>query len=221
MGALEIIFKYREGLLRGLGVTLQLCCLVWGIGLLIGSAIGIAGARFPATVGAWSRVLAFALSGIPILVLLFWLHYPAQAIAGVVIDPFATAVVALSVVNSAAVAETVRPALTSFPQQYISAGQVCGLTNSELLWHVQMPIVLRQVIPPLLTLQVNMLQATLFASLISVEEVFRVAQRINAIEYRPVAVYTVLALLFLAICLPLNGLAIWLQRSFSRDLSDK
>ena len=34
--------------------------------------------------------------------------------------------------------------------------------------------------PPLLLLQVSMLHTTLFASLISVEEIFRVAQRINA-----------------------------------------
>lgn len=221
MGAFDIIVKYREGLLNGLAVTLQLCAIVWGIGLLIGSGIGVMGAKYPGSFGAWSRVFAFVLGGIPILVLLFWLHYPAQAVVGVVIDPFFTAVLALSFVNIAAVAETVRPVLVTFPKQYIAAAQVCGLSPSETLWHIQMPLVLRQVVPPLLMVQVNMLQATLFASLISVEEIFRVAQRINAVEYRPIEVYTALGVFFLGICLPLNGLAMWLQHRFDRDISER
>jgi ABC-type amino acid transport system permease subunit len=87
--------------------------------------------------------------------------------------------------------------------------------------NIQAPIILRQILPSLLTIQVSMLQATLFASLISVEEIFRVAQRINAVIYKPVEIYTALALLFLLICLPLNGLALWLKIKFTRDLSEQ
>ena len=60
----------------------------------------------------------------------------------------------------------------------------------------------------------------LFASLISVEEIFRVAQRINAQIYRPVEIYTALGLFFLAVCLPVNGLAYWLQKRYTRNISE-
>jgi ABC-type amino acid transport system permease subunit len=66
-----------------------------------------------------------------------------------------------------------------------------------------------------------MLQLTLFASLISVEEIFRVAQRINATIYQPVEIYTALAIFFLIICLPLNGLAIYLKKKYTLNLSEK
>jgi ABC-type amino acid transport system permease subunit len=79
---------------------------------------------------------------------------------------------------------------------------------------------LRQIIPSLLSLQVNMLQLTLFASFISVEEIFRVSQRINALIYKPIEIYTALAILFLIICLPLNGLALWLKKEYTRDISE-
>ena len=61
----------------------------------------------------------------------------------------------------------------------------------------------------------------LFASLISVNEIFRVAQQINAQIYRPVEIYTALGVLFLVVCLPLNGLALWLKARFTRDLSER
>jgi ABC-type amino acid transport system permease subunit len=62
-----------------------------------------------------------------------------------------------------------------------------------------------------------MLHTTLFASLISVEEIFRVAQRINAQIYRPVEIYTALGVFFLLVCLPVTGFAFWLKRKYTRD----
>ena len=75
--------------------------------------------------------------------------------------------------------------------------------------------------PVLLMIQVNMLQSTLFSSLISVPEIFRVTQQINAQIYKPVEIYTALGVLFLLICLPMNGLALWLKTRFTRDFSEK
>ena len=65
-----------------------------------------------------------------------------------------------------------------------------------------------------------MLQLTLFASLITVGEIFRVAQQINAQIYEPMQIYSALAIFFLVICLPLNGLAEWLKHKFTRDISE-
>ncbi len=87
--------------------------------------------------------------------------------------------------------------------------------------YIQLPIILRQTLPGLLMIQVAMLHATLFASLISVNEIFRVAQQINSIVYKPVEIYTALGILFLAICLPMNGLALWLRKQLYKRLFGK
>lgn len=218
---LAIIVQYREGLMSGLLVTLQLSLIVWTIGIIIGSLLGSLSVQYPRKVGRMSITFSFLLSGVPILVLLFWLHYPLQEILGVVIDPFITAVFALSLVNIFAVAEIVRTALIEFPEQYIIAGKVCGLKKVEIFRKIQFPIIFRQIMPSILTTQVAMLQLTLFASLISVEELFRVSQRINASIYKPVEIYTALAIFFLLICLPLNGLAIFLKKKYTRNISEK
>jgi len=215
-----IIIKYREGLQQGLLVTLELCLIIWGAGIVGGSLLGVAGAKWKSWIGVPSRIISFVLSGIPVLVFLFWLHYPLQAELHVVIPPFYTAAAALSLLNVVAVADLVRAVLRDFPQQYIVAAQVCGLTHKDIVLRIQLPIVLRQIIPGLLTLQVNMLQVTIFASLISVDEIFRVTQRINAEIYQPVEVFTALGVFFLAICLPMNGLALWLRMRFTRDVSE-
>ena len=218
---LDILVRYREGLWGGLTVTLKLCAVVWTSGLVLGSLFGIAAARFPKSVGWPVRGAGFVLGGMPLLVFLFWLHYPLQSLLNVVIDPFYTASFALSVVNIFLVCDIVRHAVADFPRQYVIAGEVCGMNRRAILRHIEAPLILRQILPALLTAQVTMLQCTLFASLISVEEIFRVAQRINSTIYRPVEIYTALGILFLAVCLPLNGLALWLKHRFTRDLSEQ
>jgi ABC-type amino acid transport system permease subunit len=70
-------------------------------------------------------------------------------------------------------------------------------------------------------MQITMLQATLFASLISVDEIFRVAQQVNSLVYKPVEIYSMLAVLFIAICAPLHLLANFLKNKFTRNLSER
>lgn len=221
MSVIDILIKYYPAFLNGLSVTLQLSLIIWLSGIVIGSALGVAGNAFRVTVGLPSRFIAFCLSGVPILVFLFWLHYPAQSMFDLVIDPFYTAAVTLAIVNIFAVADLVRGALNDFPSQYITAAKVTGLTFKQTILRIQLPLILRQIIPSLLLLQVTMLHTTLFASLISVEEIFRVAQRINAQIYRPVEIYTALGIFFLMVSLPVNGLAFWLKKRFTRDLSEQ
>ena len=202
-------------------MTLKLCLFVWSIGIVAGVCLGVMGSKWKNAVGIPSKVASFILSGIPILVFLFWLHYPAQSLFNLVIDPFYTSVAALSIVNVLLVADLIRGVMNDFPEQYIMAAQAYGLTSRQTVWRIQFPIIFRQVIPNLLVIQVTMLQATLFASLISVDEIFRISQRINSEVYQPVEIYTALAVLFLVVCLPLHGLAFWFKAHFTRDISEK
>lgn len=221
MSTLDILFQYRGDFLYGLLVTLELCLLIWTIGIALGLGLGVAGARWPSWVGLPTKTVSFILSGVPVLVFLFWMHYPLQYMLGVVIEPFYTAVATLSIINAVLVADVVRGVLRDFPEQYVHAAKAVGLTGRQITRHIQLPIISRQILPSLLTIQISMLQATLFASLISVDEIFRIAQRVNSETYRPVEIYTALAVFFLLICLPLHGLAHWLRMRFTRNFSER
>lgn len=131
MSAWDIIYTYRLDFLKGLEVTMRLCVIVWSIGILAGAILGVAGARWQILVGFPSRFLSFVLSGVPILVFLFWLYYPLQYALRVDIKPFNTAAAALSIVNTFLVADLIRGVLLEFPDQYLSAARVCGLTSGE------------------------------------------------------------------------------------------
>lgn len=220
MSVVDIILRYRTAFADGLRVTLFLASIAWAIGLLGGAVLGTLATRFPKLVGYPLRVISFALAAIPPIVLLYWAHYPLQATMQVVVDPFITAAATLSVLNTAVVAEITRSALLSFRREYKVAAYVSGMTRGETLRFIELPLIFRQALPALLASQVLVLQSTLFASLISVEELFRVAQRINATIYRPIQIYTALALFFLFVCGPVYLFAYVLRQRLVRDYSE-
>lgn len=220
MEILEIIWKYKQAFLHGLEITIYICLIVWGIGLLLGFYLG-----YFACKNRWISIplewLSNIITALPVIVFLFWLHYPLQSILQIVIDPFVTSVIAFSVVNILGVANIFRIAIKEFPQQYLTAARTLGIPHKQVIRKIQLPLILRNVTPALLNLQINVLQMSLFASFIGVEEIFRMAQRVNAIAYKPVEIYTALGLFFILICLPVNLLAKYLQEKYTRDISEK
>lgn len=85
---LQIVKNHAPAFLHGINVSVQLSLIVWGSGLLLGAFLGVLSAKFPTVVGIPARIFSFLLSGIPVLVYLFWAHYPLQAYFSVVINPF-------------------------------------------------------------------------------------------------------------------------------------
>lgn len=214
MGVWEILVRYHQQLLLGLKVTILLCLATYAIGLTLGVFLGVARYR----IGRWleipCRILAIILSALPLLVLLFWMHYPLQYLLNVVIKPIYTSIAALSLIMTFMVADIVANALRTFPEDLIDSARLAGMSKKQMAWKIQWPIIVREVIPQFLFVMIIILQGTLFTSLISVEEIFRVAQQINADIYRPVQIYTALAIFFIMICATLNLFALYLRSRF-------
>lgn len=221
MDLISIIYDNREGFLKGIGVTFQLCLVIWFLGLTLGVFLGLLGVKFERIFGIPIRIISFILSGVPVLVFLFWFHYPLQSILNIQIDPFITSALTLSIINIFAVSDVIRNAVNNLPKQYNEVAMVCGMPPKERFLKIELPLIYRNAISPFIIIQVNMLHMTLFASLISVDEIFRVAQRVNSIIYKPVEIYSALGIFFLMISLPLNGIALWFKNKYTRDISEK
>jgi len=220
MELFEIIWKYKEAFLHGLQNTIYICLLVWIIGLTVGFYLGHFANKYKA-IGLSLEWIANIITALPVIVFLFWLHYPLQSLLNIVIDPFVTSVITFSIVNILGVANIYRTAISEFPNQYLLAAQTLGISQKQFIKKIQFPLILRSVTPPLLNLQINILHISLFASFIGVEEIFRMAQRVNAVAYKPVEIYTALGMFFILICLPVNLLAKYLHKKYTRDISEK
>jgi polar amino acid transport system permease protein len=221
MNPFQILWQYREAFLNGFGVTLQLLSLAAIIGTVIGIFLEWLCLRLEGGTRLFVDSVAFCISAIPALVILFWLYYPAQTMLGISASPFSTALIALIVINSFAVYRILADAVADFPKQYIATALVCGLKHSQIARYIQAPLLLRAALPRWIDQQVVILQTSVFASLISVEEIFRAAQRINSVVYEPVIIYTSMALIFLLTAGSAMYGAKYLRNRFHRDFSER
>ena len=221
MTSIHVLWDYRHAFISGLAVTFELLISASVIGTTLGICIEW---LCQSLEGATRRVVdtvAFGLSTVPALVLLFWLYYPAQSLLGTSLSPFITAVIALTVLNTFAVYRIASDAMREFPKQYVATALVCGLNRTHITRHIQGPLLLRSALPRWIDQQVVILQTSVFASLIAVEEIFRVAQRINSVIYRPVVIYTSMAIIFFATAGSAMYVAQHLKKRFHRDLSER
>jgi His/Glu/Gln/Arg/opine family amino acid ABC transporter permease subunit len=221
MGPIEVLWEYREAFANGILVTLQLFILTSLIGTVIGLLLGWLCHYINGVTRRIIDAFALGLSSIPALVILFWLYYPAQSILGISLSPFLTALSALVIMNSFAVYRIASDAIGDFPKQYVSTALVCGMKSWATIRYIQAPLLFRATIPRWMDQQVVMLQTSVFASLISVEEIFRASQRINSVVYEPVIIYTSMALVFLITAGSAIYAAKYLRQKFHRDFSER
>ena len=101
------------------------------------------------------------------------------------------------------ISDVVRGALADYPPEHEEVARLTGVSKANFVRNIKIPMLLATVLPSYVATQVTALHSTLFASLISVEELFRQAQRINSIEYDPVATYSLLVIFYFLLSFPL------------------
>jgi len=190
-----------DQLAAGLSTTVSLIAFAWGIGFPIGYALAFLGANDRAAENTINSVsTAFTL--IPFLVILFWLHYPLQSMLGVVWPPFWTAAGLLSFYVLVAVGDILSHEMVRLRIDLNDVAQVLDIPDKIYLRRVVLPAAWNSARPRLLFTFVSSIHMTMFASLIGVEEIFRVVQRLNAQYLMPVELFSIMAVIYIVICLP-------------------
>lgn len=213
---LSLIVRYHEALLAGALTSIELALIAWTGGLVLGVLLGVWRASRSHRTGSGFSLLSMIAGSIPVMVYLLWCHYPLQAVLGVSVQPFITAAVVFTLYNALAISQIVRGAVDDLPLSFALAARATGVPREVYTRHVLVPLALRAALPGYLGSQVAVLHMTLFASLISVDELFRVTQRINAVEYNAVGVFSLLALFYFVLSFPLLILAAVANRRLAK-----
>jgi polar amino acid transport system permease protein len=206
---IRYLWIYRDALSHGLSVTIFLNLAV----LILGTSLGIviAGLRLSdyKLLRIVGRVYVDLFRSLPVLVLLIWIFFALPLVPGVGIrlNPFAAAVVGLSLNLGAFVAEIIRAGVLSVPPQHVEAAKLTGMTAAQVTRHVVLPIGLRLALPPLFGQYLNQVKLSVLASIIAVPELLHTVDTISTEVFRPLEFYTALAVIFLGLLLP----ATWLQ----------
>ena len=153
----------------------------------------------------------------PLLVQIIWFYYAFPVVIGVDIPAHVAATMVLSLYTGAFYAEIVRGGVNSIERGQWDAGQALGLRRLQLLRLVILPQAVRRMIPPFMNQSIIQLKNTSLVSTIAVADLLYEGQMIAAATYRPLEVYTMVALVYFAVLFPLTLGAQWIERRLARQ----
>lgn len=202
-------------LLQGCVVTIEitLCALV--LSTLLGFVWALLRLS-PSPVLSWPAIaLITVIRGIPIIVQLFYIYFVLPDL-GIQLSAFQAGFIGLGVAYSAYQAENFRAGIEAVDPGQIEAAQSLGMRPALIMRRVILPQAVRVFLPPYGNTMIMMLKDSSIASAITVAELTRGGQLIAASTFKNMTVFTLVALLYLTMSLPLTYLAHRLERTFGR-----
>lgn len=167
------------------------------------------------------RIMAAAYTdlfrGVPTILVIAMLGYgmPALQLRGLPDSDVFWAIIALTLVYSAYVAEVYRAGIESIHPSQIAAARSLGLTRGQALRHVVIPQAVRRVIPPLLNDFIGLQKDSALIAFLGYTEALLRAQIIQAQDFN-FTPYVALAVIYVAITIPQARFVDWLVARYRR-----
>ena len=198
----DILWQYRDTFILGVIGTLTLTGVSMLFGLIFGIPIGIGRLSKSRLVRFLSGAFIEIFRDTPILVQLVWVFYCLPILTGIQMSAFASAALAMAVHATAYLAEVYRAGISSIDRGQVEAGRVLGLSAWQTMRRIILPQAIQRVIPPMLNVFADFMKASALASVIGVWELFREASNVITTTYRPLEVYTAMAVIYFLIIYP-------------------
>jgi polar amino acid transport system permease protein len=160
--------------------------------------------------GATKTYIEF-FQGTPLLMQLFLLFF-GVALFGVQVSPWLAAWLALTLWTSAFLTEIWRGCVESLPRGQWEASTSLAMTYIEQMRYVILPQALRIAVAPTVGFSVQVVKGTALASIIGFVELTKAGTMLNNATFRPFLVYSLVALIYFALCYPLSWSAKRLEK---------
>ncbi|MGC4856312.1 amino acid ABC transporter permease [Micromonospora sp. DT4] len=192
--------------------------LVSAAALTIGSALGLVAAvgrtyRIPIVNQAAYLYVDFFRTT-PLLVQLIWIFYVLPIILGFSLSAVTSGIIALSLNAGAYLSEIFRAGLVSIGRGQRDAAHVLGLSSRQTLRYILVPQALRRVLPATANVFITLVKESSILSVIAIPELTYAAQNYVTTTFRPLEVYTALAVLYFLLTYPLSVITTYLERRF-------
>ena len=164
----------------------------------------------------FSGGLINVIRGIPIIVLLFYLYFVMPEF-GVTLSALQAAILGLGIAYSAYQAENFRAGIEAIDKGQIEAAQAIGMSWWQTMRRVVLPQAVKIVLPPYGNVMIMMLKDSSQASTITVAELALQGKLIASSTFKNTSVFTLVALMYLTMSIPL----ILLVRHFENKANRK
>ena len=212
----SFLWAYRWLILTGLGVTIAYTVGTILLGLVIGLVTGLLRLSRNLMITAPLVVYVEIFRCTPLLVQIVWFYYALPVVLGIDIPAHVAAVLVLSLYTGAFYAEIIRGGVNSIERGQWDAARAIGMRRRQVMRHVILPQAVKRMIPPFMNQSIIQLKNTSLVSTIAVADLLYQGTIITAATYRPLEVYTMVAIIYFLVLFPLTLAAQQVERRLAR-----
>jgi polar amino acid transport system permease protein len=196
-----VLWESLPVLLEGVRITVLASLITMAAALLLGLIVALARIA-GGPLGAVAYVYVEFFRNSPQLMVVVWVFTVLPLVTGITLSPLLSGIVALTLNVSAFIAEVYRAGITSIPVGQTQAALALGMTRVQLYRRVLLPQAVARVIPPLGSYWVSLFKDTSLLAVIGVAELMYQGRLVATDTYRPVEVFTGVALIYYVLAYP-------------------
>lgn len=206
------ILPYFGTLLSGLFVTLELSLSMIVLSTILAIIFGVLMTNENKLVKYFVMLLVDIIRSMPLIVLILICYY-AFPVFGIYVNPFWPALLALTLDAGAFLGDVIRGSIEGIPKGGMLAAKVLGMDTQTIMRRIILPEVIREVLPTVTLGYISMIKWTSLASGIAVYELTHVGNWIMSSTFKPLEIYLIVAVIYIAIILPLTRLSRKFEKS--------
>src|SRR5471030_302124 len=203
----QLIWDYRQVFLRGIEVTIVLTWWALLIGLALGLLLGLMRSSRLKMVRLPAAIYIDVFRATPILVQLVWIYYALPILLGVQMGNIASASVGIGLHAAAYIAEILRAGIARIDRGQSEADKSLGMGYAEAMRRIILPQAVRRMVPPFINEFATLMKLTTLGSVLAVNELLHEAENLINNTYRPLEVYTAVAVMFGLMIYPFMAVA--------------
>ncbi len=210
------LLRYTHLFVVGVEVTIAYTIGTVLLGLLLGLLIGLGRLSRSRLVNLPLVALIEVFRCTPLLVQIIWFYYALPVIVNIQIPAVVAATLVLSLYTAAFYAEIFRGGIASIERGQWDAARALGLHRWYVMRLVILPQAVRRMVPPFLNQSIIQLKNTSLVSTIAVPDLLYQGTLITGDTFRPLEVYTAVAVIYFMLLFPMTRLVEWYEKRLSR-----
>ena len=207
-----VIWDYREVFFQGAVVTAQLTVYSIAIGMPLGLVSGMMRSSKRAYLRWPNAIFIEFFRSTPPLVQLVWIFYALPIVTGLSLDSLTSVTLGLGLHTAAYVAEIFRAGIKSIHKGQHDAAMALGMSYFQRMRRIILPQAVRSMVPPFINEFANLMKLTTLASVLAVYELLHQANNLISHTFRPLEIYTALAVGFFLFIFPIIYLSQHLEK---------
>jgi polar amino acid transport system permease protein len=211
------LWHYQRLITIGIEVTLAYTIGTIFLGLVLGLLIGLGRLSKSWLINAPLIAITELFRCTPLLVQIVWFYYALPVVLNIQIPATIAAVSVLSLYTGAFYAEIFRGGILSIESGQWDAARALGLSPWRMMRLVILPQAIRRMVPPFLNQSITQLKNTSLVSTIAVPDLLYQGQLITADTYKPLEVYTAVAIIYFAMLFPMTLIVKAYERQLAKS----